>query len=257
MSMIGGPALCPKNAMLAPRQACAAAGTEPQQHACGMPQGSHLLGCKPRHAAHGRQADALKPCVNLYVGCWLLVFPPQTKRSISATQQPNSVSKYELAAAGRSYHVTRTHATGTKVAPMIHPPGPSRIYPEANQAIADYLNELAIEIQRTEEVSQVASASPETTAVIETPPEWGRPDEGNPNQPRRPPEYTPPQVGNKYTQGCGCSAVLQYSWQNQTFSRLTLLHLAQLCLPDIHAMRISYISHLALRFEHLAACTCT
>ena len=84
---------------------------------------------------------------------------------------------------------------------MVHPPGPSKMYPEANQAIADYLNELAIEIQRSEEASQVASVSPETTAVIETPPEWGRPDEGNPNQPRRPPEYTPPQVGQQIYTG--------------------------------------------------------
>ena len=30
--------------------------------------------------------------------------------------------------------------------------------------------------------------------VIESPPEWGRPEEGNPNQPRRPPEFNPPQV---------------------------------------------------------------
>ena len=35
-----------------------------------------------------------------------------------------------------------------------------------------------------------------TYAVIETPPEWGSPDEGNPNQPIRVPEYQPPQVEN-------------------------------------------------------------
>ncbi|KAL3160522.1 hypothetical protein ABBQ32_010826 [Trebouxia sp. C0010 RCD-2024] len=146
MSMTVGSAVCPTNAMLAPRQARAAAGVESHQRARCMPSGSHLLGGQPRHSVHGR-----------------------------------------------SCHVTRTLATGANVAPMVHPPGPSKMYPEENQAIEDYLNELALELLRNEEESQVASASPETTGVIETPPEWGRPDEGNPNQPRRVPEYQPPQ----------------------------------------------------------------
>lgn len=82
---------------------------------------------------------------------------------------------------------------------MLHPPGPSKLYPEADQALEDFLAEIELEQnQKLEEemVSGSASDSPETTGVIETPPEWGRPDEGNPNQPRRPPEYNPPQVCN-------------------------------------------------------------
>ena len=85
---------------------------------------------------------------------------------------------------------------------MLHPPGPSKLYPEANQALQDFLAEIELEqYQKLEEemLSGSASGSPETTGVIETPPEWGRPDEGNPNQPRRPPEYNPPQVCNMYT----------------------------------------------------------
>ena len=39
-----------------------------------------------------------------------------------------------------------------------------------------------------------AEASMETQGIVEPPPEWNRPDEGNPNMPRRPPEYQPPQV---------------------------------------------------------------
>lgn len=77
---------------------------------------------------------------------------------------------------------------------MLHPPGPSKLYPEANQALEDFLAEIEEEM-----ISGAASGSPETTGVIETPPEWGRPDEGNPNQPRRPPEYNPPQVHSVYT----------------------------------------------------------
>ena len=85
---------------------------------------------------------------------------------------------------------------------MLHPPGPSRLYPEANQALEDLLAEMEMEeYQKLEEemVSEAASGSPETTGVIEPPPEWGRPDEGTPNQPRRPPEYNPPQVCIFYT----------------------------------------------------------
>ena len=131
---------------------------------------------------------------------------------------------------------------------MIHPPGPSRMYPEANQAIADYLNELALEMQRSEDASQVASASLETTAVIETPPEWGRPDEGNPNQPRRPPEYTPPQVGSKYTQRCRCSVIFDAVLMVQpdpvkahTVLGTARLDAPQCCLPDIHASYCSAV----------------
>ena len=36
----------------------------------------------------------------------------------------------------------------------------------------------------------------ETQDIVEPPPEWNRPDEGNPNMPRRPPEYQPPQVSH-------------------------------------------------------------
>lgn len=36
----------------------------------------------------------------------------------------------------------------------------------------------------------------ETQGIVEPPPEWNRPDEGNPNMPRRPPEYQPPQVSH-------------------------------------------------------------
>ena len=41
-----------------------------------------------------------------------------------------------------------------------------------------------------------AAASMETQGIVEPPPEWNRPDEGNPNMPRRPPEYQPPQVSH-------------------------------------------------------------
>ena len=70
---------------------------------------------------------------------------------------------------------------------MLHPPGPSKLYPEANKALEDLLADVEDEEER-----RMMEA---IEAVIETPPEWGRPDEGNPNQPRRPPEYQPPQVG--------------------------------------------------------------
>ena len=82
---------------------------------------------------------------------------------------------------------------------MLHAPGPSTLYPEMNQALEEVLAELEMEeyeMIKEEIMSEFAS---ETTDVIESPPEWGRPDEGNPNQPRRPPEYTPPQVGSTQT----------------------------------------------------------
>jgi hypothetical protein len=50
---------------------------------------------------------------------------------------------------------------------MLRPAGPSILFPD-------------LELDTAE-------------AVIESPPEWGPPGEGNPNQPRRPPEYQPPQ----------------------------------------------------------------
>lgn len=218
MSMVAGAAVCPKNAMIAPRQACAAAGIE-RQPACCMPQGTHLLG-KPRHSAHGGQTKHESIC---RLACRLLMGPSYTARSnnaIGSSWISVSVSDSELAVAGRSHHITRTRAKGTGVAPMFHPPGPSKMYPEANQALGEYFSELALEILRRDEI--LASANPETTDVIETPPEWGRPDEGNPNQPRRPPEYNPPQVGSTYTSGCGCPVTLQHSSQSQPFPSLEI-----------------------------------
>lgn len=229
MSMTVGSAVCPTNAMLAPRQARAAAGVESHQRARCMPSGSHLLGGQPRHSVHGGHLQRQRICRS---ACCLLMLPPDTARKGAAAQICGYLfPNMNLAAAGRSCHVTRTLATGANVAPMVHPPGPSKMYPEENQAIEDYLNELALELLRNEEESQVASASPETTGVIETPPEWGRPDEGNPNQPRRVPEYQPPQVGSKHTHGCGQGpALMQYPWQSQFSSRLAVLSPAQ---PDL------------------------
>jgi len=83
---------------------------------------------------------------------------------------------------------------------MLHPAGPSQLYPEANRRLEEILAEIdADEEQRIMEgiAAGTASGYPDIEAieaVIESPPEWGRPDEGNPNQPRRPPEYQPPQV---------------------------------------------------------------
>lgn len=133
---------------------------------------------------------------------WLLLFPPNPGAHTPGLRYFLPLSTGHLWFAGRSHHVARTNATGSKVAPMLHPPGPSKLYPEANQALQDFLAEIELEqYQKLEEemLSGSASGSPETTGVIETPPEWGRPDEGNPNQPRRPPEYNPPQVCNMYT----------------------------------------------------------
>ena len=112
--------------------------------------------------------------------------------------------------AGRSRHAARINATDSQVAAMLHPPGPSKLYPEAKQVLEDLLAEVEMEYYQDleeEMVSGSASGSSEPTGVIETPPEWGRPDEGNPNQPRRPPEYNPPQVRFMYT--VLASAVLQ------------------------------------------------
>lgn len=179
----------------------------------------------------------------LHAVCWC--FRLTQRAELLPHRCAESVSEYELAAAGRSSHVTRTLATGTKVAPMVHPPGPSKMYPEENRAIEDYLTELAVELLRNEEASQAASASPETTGVIETPPEWGRPDEGNPNQPRRVPEYQPPQVGSKCTQGCGRGPVLmQYSWQRQFLSRFCNWH-SQICWTTVLSARhVCYVDEL-------------
>lgn len=85
---------------------------------------------------------------------------------------------------------------------MLHPPGPGKVYPEAIEECEAFLDSIAYEMEQEEKqriiegvASGIASGLPDINAVIETPPEWGRPDEGNPNQPRRPPEYNPPQVG--------------------------------------------------------------
>lgn len=81
---------------------------------------------------------------------------------------------------------------------MWHPPGPSILYPECKyvlEKIFEGVKERDEELIREGLASAYASGVPnDAEAVIETPPEWGAPDEGNPNQPRRPPEYQPPQV---------------------------------------------------------------
>ena len=110
----------------------------------------------------------------------------------------------------------------------MHPPGPSLLHPECNYALdlfwqnyheqdkkavlegmaAGVADGLPDEIDSEDdeddryEITQIEAGldlPPECgtlniKGVIETPPEWGAPDEGNPNQPRRPPEYQPPQV---------------------------------------------------------------
>lgn len=83
---------------------------------------------------------------------------------------------------------------------MLHPPGPGALYPKTVEELLAL--EAQAEAERAQAVLELNAAKyaegnpffeiPED--VIETPPEWGRPDEGNPNQPRRPPEYNPPQV---------------------------------------------------------------
>ena len=87
---------------------------------------------------------------------------------------------------------------------MLHPPGPSILYPESNALMDILFENLRAQDQRRAVEGLAAGYAcglpPEDPsdidAVIETPPEWGAPDEGNPNQPRRVPEYQPPQVVN-------------------------------------------------------------
>ena len=86
---------------------------------------------------------------------------------------------------------------------MLHPPGPGKVYPEVAEEYEAFLDGIVYDMEQEEKqriiegvASGLASGLPDIDSVIETPPEWGRPDEGTPNQPRRPPEYNPPQVSN-------------------------------------------------------------
>lgn len=91
---------------------------------------------------------------------------------------------------GKAYRATQARAASSKVSPMLHPAGPGKMYPEANERLEAFLAESEAEDEQVYSAEEI----PGIGAVIESPPEWGRPDEGNPNQPRRPPEYQPPQV---------------------------------------------------------------
>lgn len=156
-----------------------------------------LLGCKTAPAARFPWESALTgircastirlttSCVSILVAALPLAFKCLKHCSVVLLTPP--VDHY-LWFAGRCHRVARISAAGSKFAPLLHPPGPSRLYPKEHQAAEEFLAELEMELY------QELEGSPETTGVIETPPEWGRPDEGNPNQPRRPPEYNPPQV---------------------------------------------------------------
>ncbi len=100
------------------------------------------------------------------------------------------------AVAGSFQRATQARATTSNVGPMLHPAGPSKLYPEVNEQLEAFLAEMQAEEQQhiMEGIAVGTEGVPIIEDLIESPPEWGRPDEGNPNQPRRPPEYQPPQV---------------------------------------------------------------
>lgn len=95
---------------------------------------------------------------------------------------------------------------------MMHPAGPSILYPECKFLLDSIFEDLKAQDEQTAlegMAAGFASGVPdEPEAVIETPPEWGAPDEGNPNQPRRPPEYQPPQARDILR----CVCVLNFKW---------------------------------------------
>ena len=166
--------------------------------------------------------------------------------------------------AGRVPRKTQTRAAGSRVGPMLHPAGPSQLYPEANRRVEEILAGIDADeekrimegiaagtasgypdIEGIEAVQEAIEAIEAIEAVIESPPEWGRPDEGNPNQPRRPPEYQPPQVHILYA---ACKSTWQFC-TNKCHSR-SLEASVVACLPKLK------ISHL---HEHMGLplmCSC-
>ena len=86
------------------------------------------------------------------------------------------------------------------VGPMPQPPGPVKLFPGTDLPLIEEQeegDELELQYILELQAAKYAEGNPyfePPESVIEPPPEWSRPDEGNPNQPRRPREYTPPQV---------------------------------------------------------------
>ena len=140
-------------------------------------------------------------CLAQYRACMFLCVAPATAQ-ISTSSCFHTGSTRPCAAS----------AVSDKVGNMMHPAGPSILYPECKFLLDSIFEDLKAQDEQTAlegMAAGFASGVPEDPeSVIETPPEWGAPDEGNPNQPRRPPEYQPPQARDKLE----CVCKLEHQW---------------------------------------------
>ena len=221
MQSLAGFSVLSHNSMFATRQACAPRGVGQQQHACSCT--AHKRPAASRALKQGGSAIPhydTRNTVPVPEACKVTLRTSDFAAAviISTTCVCHLPGVHHSVRAGKAHRTTQTRATSDKYVPMLHPAGPSKLYPEVNKALEDFIAEMqADEAEQIMEgmLSGSASGFPNTEAVIESPPEWGRPDEGNPNQPRRPPEYQPPQVRFHPSGRTACTSGLHLESQHK------------------------------------------